>query len=98
MKMRGDRKGLVKGSEVGPPIFSREYRCRSGEVPQIERDRIRDYIYESGVEITLNGEVATIGGYQLDYGSVGILPCGLRAEFAWQTIERIVRSGGAFKS
>jgi hypothetical protein len=63
-----------------------------------ERYRIRDYIQDHEIEITLDGSPATIGGYQMSFGTVGILSHGRSEEFSWQAIERVVRLGGKFKS
>lgn len=49
-------------------------------------------------EVTLNGERATISGCLNDFATVTQLPNGLRAEFAWQTVERIVNNGGNFRA
>ena len=51
-----------------------------------------------GDECTIDGKPATVTGRQLDFGIVAELPHGLRVEFAWPTIARIMDNGGRFKS
>lgn len=41
-------------------------------------------------EVTLNGVRATISGVKNDYATVTQMPDGLRADFAWITVERII--------
>ncbi len=41
-------------------------------------------------EVTLNGYRATIRGATNDFATVTIMPAGLSADFAWETVERIV--------
>lgn len=41
-------------------------------------------------EVTLNGRRAKISGVNNDFATVSQLPNGLRAEFAWPTVEKIV--------
>lgn len=48
--------------------------------------------------VTLNGEPAKIAGYKLDFANVRQLDGPIVAEFAWQTVERIVNNGGNFRA
>ena len=51
-----------------------------------------------GRDCTLDGKPATICGRLNDYATVAQYPQGLRVEYAWPTVARIMESGGAFKS
>lgn len=51
-----------------------------------------------GMDCTLDGKQATIIGRRLEAGIVAELPHGLRVEFAWPTIARVMAQGGEFKS
>jgi hypothetical protein len=51
-----------------------------------------------GQECTLDGKPATVAGRLLDHGIVAQYPQGLRVEFAWPTIARIMTAGGEFRS
>lgn len=46
----------------------------------------------------LNGNKARISGIRNDFATVTDSTTNLSAEFAWATVERIVRNGGQFKS
>lgn len=48
--------------------------------------------------VTLNGKRAVIGGIRNRFATVAQLPDGERVEYAWETVERIVKDGGNFKS
>jgi hypothetical protein len=48
--------------------------------------------------VTLNGRPATISGLLCDFAIVSQFPTGLQAEFAWQTVERIINNGGNFRA
>lgn len=48
--------------------------------------------------VTLDGKRARISGIRNDYATVTDSTTGLSAEWAWVTVERIVRNGGHFKS
>ena len=48
-------------------------------------------------EVTLNGVRAKISGVKLHYAIVTQLPDGLRAHFAWPTVEKIVAKDGDFR-
>jgi hypothetical protein len=48
--------------------------------------------------VTLNGNPARISGARLDFARVTDTVTGLSCEWAWETVERIVANGGAFKS
>lgn len=50
------------------------------------------------LEITLDGEPAVIGGRLLKFGFVGTLNGSKRFEWSWAAIERVLNSGGQFKS
>ena len=64
-------------------------------IPMTE-DRKREFCLLS---VTLNGLPACIGGYKNDFASVVQLDTGLRAEFAWQTVEHVVNNnGGNFRA
>lgn len=47
---------------------------------------------------TLNGTRAAISGIRNEFATVTQISTGLACEFAWATVERIVKSGGNFKS
>lgn len=55
----------------------------------------RDYV---GRDCTLDGKPATIVGRKLDFAVVAQYPQGLRVEYAWPTVARVMESGGAFRS
>ena len=67
---------------------------------QKEKDRIfnnvRDYIACGGC-LTLNGEPANIHGRKLDFPVIVTVDNGMRAEFSWQTVERVYIAGGDFE-
>jgi hypothetical protein len=49
--------------------------------------------------VTLNDKPAAIGGYMNNYAMVICLDGSNRVEFAWETVDHIVRNcGGKFKS
>lgn len=48
--------------------------------------------------VTLNGERAVIGGVRNSFATVTSLESGLSCEWAWETVERIVKRDGKFKS
>ena len=49
-------------------------------------------------DITLNGVRATISGVKNDFATITQMPDGLRADFAWITVERIINTrNGEFK-
>jgi hypothetical protein len=49
-------------------------------------------------DVTLNGVRARIVGVKNDFATVAQLPDGLRADFAWVTVENIVNNhNGEFK-
>lgn len=62
-------------------------------IPLEER---RELVDTKGV--TLNGKPAVITGAGLDFAVVIDMKTGLGAEWAWETVRRIVDKGGAFKS
>lgn len=47
---------------------------------------------------TLNGQPAYVTGYTLPFAKVYDKSSGLSCEFAWETVERILNTGGKFKS
>jgi len=47
--------------------------------------------------VTLDGQRAKITGAQLEFAHVTTLDGRLSAEFAWSTVERIVKRDAAFK-
>ena len=49
-------------------------------------------------DVTLNDVRARIVGIQNDFATVRQLPDGLSADFAWVTVERIVKRGGKFNA
>ncbi len=69
------------------------------EMPSTEAlaDRGRQYV---GITTsTLDGVPAAIMGRREDFATVGQLPHGLTAQYAWATVARIVeQSNGAFRS
>jgi len=48
--------------------------------------------------VTLDGNRARISGIRNDFATVTDAATGMSVEFAWPTVERIVRNGGTFKS
>ena len=52
----------------------------------------------AAAEVTLNGEPATISGVLNDFATVWQIPNGMKAEFAWQTVEHIINNGGNFRA
>jgi hypothetical protein len=50
------------------------------------------------MDCTLDGLDATIAGSQLEAGIVAHYPQGLRVEFAWPTIAKVMSEGGRFQS
>lgn len=49
--------------------------------------------------VTLNGERALISGLKNDFATVRQIDSGLGCEFAWETVDHIVRNrNGEFKS
>lgn len=57
-------------------------------------ERRRQLVAEA---VTLNGERAVIAGARNDFATVAQLGDGLRAEWAWETVERVVAAGGDFR-
>ena len=52
-----------------------------------------------GLPVTLNGQPAKITGFKNKFATVATLnPNGPAFEWSWETIARIVRAGGNFKS
>lgn len=51
-----------------------------------------------GADCTLDGKPATIVGRNLDAGIVAHYPQGLRVEYAWPTIARVMSERGRFRS
>lgn len=51
-----------------------------------------------GADCTLDDKPATIAGLRLDFGWVCQVPNGLRVEYAWPTIARVMFNGGRFRS
>lgn len=49
-------------------------------------------------KVTLNGNPAVISGANNDFATVTDMTTHLSAEWAWETVERIVNNGGEFKS
>lgn len=60
-------------------------------------DKLEIWRRQEGVSVTLNGKRAVISGYRNDFATVSQWPEGLSAEWAWETVERIIDKGGAFK-
>lgn len=59
----------------------------------------RDIVYNQGDNITLNGERARVVGWRCDFAVVAVIPEGMKAEFAWQTVKHIIDNrGGAFQA
>lgn len=48
--------------------------------------------------VTLDGKRARVSGIRNDFATVTDAATGLSSEWAWPTVERIVRNGGNFKS
>jgi hypothetical protein len=48
--------------------------------------------------VTLDGRKARVTGIRNDFATVTDSATGMRVEFAWSTVDRVVRNGGAFKS
>jgi hypothetical protein len=48
--------------------------------------------------VTLNGHPARVLGYRHPFAHVADTATGLSAEWAWETVARIVAKDGAFKS
>ena len=48
--------------------------------------------------VTLDGKRARVSGIRNDFATVTDSATGMAVEFAWPTVERVVRNGGAFKS
>jgi len=48
--------------------------------------------------ITLDGEPAVINGRLLEFAVVSTLSGSKRFEWAWATVEKILKEGGSFKS
>lgn len=48
--------------------------------------------------VTLNGSPAVISGAQREFAHVTDLATRLSAEWAWETVARVVAAGGAFRS
>jgi hypothetical protein len=61
-------------------------------------DRTEDGRAYVGHDCTLDGKPAIIIGRALDFGIVSHYPQGLRVEYAWPTIARVMSAGGGFKS
>ena len=57
--------------------------------------RWRDY---SGLRVTLDGADAIICGWRCPFATVARRSGGQAVEFAWETVERVVAAGGAFRS
>ena len=48
--------------------------------------------------VTLDGAPATVSGARNDFATVRLRSTGLSAEWAWETVARIVERGGDFHS
>lgn len=48
-------------------------------------------------KVTLDGHKAKISGYRNDFATVRDLVTGNSPEWAWETVQRIVARGGAFR-
>lgn len=48
--------------------------------------------------VTLNGKSAVISGAKMEFASVSQIPEGASYEWAWETVDRIAKSGGKFYS
>lgn len=69
-------------------------RCAAQAIPLEDAGRV--FV---GEDCTLDGKPATIIGRQLEHGIVAQYPQGLRVEYAWPTIARImVEQEGRFRS
>lgn len=82
-------KYLLRTAPCGEPC-----RCAAQAIPL---DIVDGRIFV-GADCTLDGKPATISGHSLDFGWVCQLPHGIRAEYAWPTIARVMFDGGRFKS
>jgi hypothetical protein len=49
-------------------------------------------------KVTLDGQPAKVSGFRNEYAKVSIIKSGLSAEWAWETVARIVAKGGRFSS
>ena len=49
-------------------------------------------------KVTLNGNRAVIGGASNQFATIHDLITGMSVEFAWPTVDRIVKRDGKFKS
>ena len=87
-----DRKTGLEYVLRSAPCGSR-CRCAADVVPLEEAGRL--FV---GERCTLDGVQATISGTTLKFGWVSQWPRGLRVEYAWPTIARIMANGGEFKS
>lgn len=65
---------------------------KSYHVPVWRRQELMDE------EVTLNGKRAAIRGWKNDFATVRQYDAGFSEEFAWVTVEHVVKnSGGAFR-
>lgn len=61
-----------------------------------ERKAIADKY--AGAACTLNGLPARVTGRLCDYATIAQLNSGLSAEWSWPAVERVMLTGGNFKS
>lgn len=55
-------------------------------------------VQQDEVAITLDGEDAVVAGYANDFATVASRESSKRVEYAWETVELIVKTkGGSFK-
>lgn len=50
-----------------------------------------------GAEVTLDGKRAKIAGYRNPFAHVTQMDTGYSVEYSWETVERIIKNGGAFR-
>ena len=67
-----------------------------GNVSDEERDRREAMVTVDGV--TLDGRPAVVQGFRMNFAQVRTtMPPYISGEWAWDTVERIISNGGAFK-
>jgi hypothetical protein len=47
--------------------------------------------------VTLNGKAAVVSGVKLDFAKVRSLDGTMQGEWAWETVERVIKNGGRFQ-
>lgn len=73
-------------------------RNRMTDIPTLPHETYQDRAYLCEATVSIDGYPARITGYMNDFAMVRARDNGISAEFAWETVARIVAKGGSFNS